>query len=61
MLNPASPYTTSKASYVLMNLEVGFPLPISMLEDVEDLPGALPKDMEDLGRIIEAEDGFTPD
>jgi hypothetical protein len=52
-----SPGIKSKADYVLMNLEVGFPLPDSTLDIIEELPGEAPKTIQDLMRIIEEEEG----
>ena len=42
---------------MLMNLEVGFPLPDSTLDIIEELPGEAPKTIQDLMRIIEEEEG----
>ena len=52
-----SPGITSKADYVLNNLEVGFPLPDATLDIIEELPGEAPETIQDLMRIIEEEEG----
>ncbi len=52
-----SPEIASKAVYVLMNLEVGFPLPDSTLDIIEELPGEEPKTIQDLMRILDEEEG----